>query len=134
MTDVIVYVPCKLIKIGGTCRLIAIREQGLARLDNEYKTVDAINPDIMYNAKQSLPRSIYSKNYAEFYDTCIKLGHTDKEARSFFNKFLLYSDFKALPDPPINLDFGDLYDMVIADEENMDKEFNSMLAGMSTYQ
>jgi hypothetical protein len=133
MSEVIVYVPCKLIKIGGTCRLVAIREQGLARLDNEYKTVDTINPDLMYNAKQCLPRSLFQSDFITLYDTCMKLGHTDKEARSFFNKFLLYSDFKALPEPPLHLDFDDLHDMVLADEEKMDDEFKSMLENMTRF-
>ena len=134
MSDVIVYAPCRLIKIGSTCRLVAIRDQGLARFGNDYKTVDAINPDLLYNPKQCLPRSMYSQSFAYFYDTCIKLGHTDKEAQSFFNKFLLFSKFQALPEPPQILNCNDLLEIVIADEEKMDTEFNKMLEGMSTSQ
>jgi len=128
MQDVIVYVPCRLVKMGATARIIPIRGQGLVTLDNEYKTLEMVNPDLVYNPKQCLPRSLFSKNYAEFYDTCMSLGHTDKETQGFFNKFLLFSQFKQLPDPPIQINFDE--DMYFANEKRMDEEFADMLSKM----
>ena len=122
MEDLIVYVPCKIIKVGNNCRMVPLRDKkGLVRIGEQVRTVD-VNPDLVYNAKMKLPTALFSKSYPEFYDTCIKLGHTDSEAREFLNKYLLFSENKTLPDPPALL-FDDLYEMVVADEAAMDAEF-----------
>lgn len=121
LEDLIVYVPCKIIKVGHNCRMVPVKMKGLVRIDEQVRTVD-VNPDLVYNAKMKLPTALFSKNFPEFYDACIKLGHTDSEAREFLNKYLLFSEKKTLPDPPVLL-FDDLYDMVKADEEAMDNEF-----------
>jgi hypothetical protein len=122
MEDAIVYVACKIIKVGNNCRMVPLRDKkGLIRIDGEVRTVD-VNPDLVYNAKMKLPTAIFSKKYPTFYDTCIALGHTDSEAREFLNKYLLFSEYKTMPAPPI-LAFDDLYEMVVADEAAMDAEF-----------
>jgi len=134
MDELIVYVPCKIHKIGTSCRIVPVRQAGIVRIDNEYKTVDSVNPDLVYNARQCLPRSIYKENFATFYDLCIRLGHTDEETRNFFNKFLLFSPFYEMPEPPPLLTFADLEEIVIADEQTMDNEFKKMLSASSTLQ